>query len=279
MIPTHADQPTNSFYNASKPATYAPEHDLPEQYPSPLDSGVTGRHRPDRRRAEVRVRHRRHLRHALAAGRRQRLRLRRHARRRLRERPEHQRPVLHQQLPARAAGVGLGDHPAADLRHVHVRRRATATWTCSSRTPATPSSGSTPTRPDADARAIQAAYWADTWAKAQGNGRGRLGDRGQGRQDGRLPAVLLLRQVLQEDRQLHQPELRGRHRQGQRALPALLVLRLGRRDRHRAPAGPGASATAPPTTATRTRSPRRRCPTTRRWRRSRRPASTTGRRA
>ncbi|WP_158806519.1 glycoside hydrolase family 48 protein, partial [Streptomyces sp. NRRL WC-3774] len=22
MIPTHADQPTNSFYNASKPATY-----------------------------------------------------------------------------------------------------------------------------------------------------------------------------------------------------------------------------------------------------------------
>jgi hypothetical protein len=41
MIPTHADQPTNSFYNASKPATYAPEHDLPDQYPSQLDSGVS----------------------------------------------------------------------------------------------------------------------------------------------------------------------------------------------------------------------------------------------
>ncbi len=41
MIPTHADQPTNSFYNAGKPATYAPEHDLPEQYPSQLDSGVS----------------------------------------------------------------------------------------------------------------------------------------------------------------------------------------------------------------------------------------------
>ena len=41
MIPTHADQPTNSFYNASKPATYAPEHDLPEQYPSQLDTGVS----------------------------------------------------------------------------------------------------------------------------------------------------------------------------------------------------------------------------------------------
>ncbi|MEU3607754.1 glycoside hydrolase family 48 protein [Streptomyces sp. NPDC035033] len=41
MIPTHADQPTNSSYNASKPATYAPEWDLPSQYPARLDSGVT----------------------------------------------------------------------------------------------------------------------------------------------------------------------------------------------------------------------------------------------
>ncbi|MER5179197.1 glycoside hydrolase family 48 protein [Streptomyces sp. NPDC002896] len=41
MIPTHADQPTNSFYNASKPATYAPEWDQPSQYPAKLDSSVT----------------------------------------------------------------------------------------------------------------------------------------------------------------------------------------------------------------------------------------------
>ncbi|MGW7268656.1 glycoside hydrolase family 48 protein [Streptomyces sp. NPDC054842] len=40
MIPTHADQPTNSFYNASKPATYAPEYDTPNEYPAKLDSGV-----------------------------------------------------------------------------------------------------------------------------------------------------------------------------------------------------------------------------------------------
>ncbi|WP_225844496.1 glycoside hydrolase family 48 protein [Streptomyces sp. HPF1205] len=40
MIPQHADQPTNSFYNASKPATYAPEHPLPSDYPSKLDSSV-----------------------------------------------------------------------------------------------------------------------------------------------------------------------------------------------------------------------------------------------
>ncbi|MER7715625.1 glycoside hydrolase family 48 protein [Streptomyces flaveolus] len=40
MIPTHADQPTNSSYNASKPATYAPELDTPEEYPAKLDGTV-----------------------------------------------------------------------------------------------------------------------------------------------------------------------------------------------------------------------------------------------
>ncbi|MFE9168921.1 glycoside hydrolase family 48 protein [Streptomyces kebangsaanensis] len=41
MIPTHADQSTNSFYTASKPATYAPEMDTPSQYPARLDTGVS----------------------------------------------------------------------------------------------------------------------------------------------------------------------------------------------------------------------------------------------
>jgi hypothetical protein len=40
IIPSHADQPTNNFYNPSSPATFAPELDLPSQYPSPLDSSV-----------------------------------------------------------------------------------------------------------------------------------------------------------------------------------------------------------------------------------------------
>ncbi|WCN04237.1 glycoside hydrolase family 48 protein [Streptomyces sp. M92] len=40
MIPTHADQPTNSSYNASEPATYAPELDTPSEYPAPLDGTV-----------------------------------------------------------------------------------------------------------------------------------------------------------------------------------------------------------------------------------------------
>ncbi|MFI9008355.1 glycoside hydrolase family 48 protein [Actinosynnema sp. NPDC053489] len=40
IIPAHADQPTNDKYNASKPATYAPEHPRMDLYPSVLDSNV-----------------------------------------------------------------------------------------------------------------------------------------------------------------------------------------------------------------------------------------------
>ncbi|MET9634154.1 glycoside hydrolase family 48 protein [Lentzea sp. NPDC006480] len=40
IIPAKADQPTNDKYNAAKPATYAPEHDRMTGYPSELDSSV-----------------------------------------------------------------------------------------------------------------------------------------------------------------------------------------------------------------------------------------------
>ncbi|WP_244938624.1 glycoside hydrolase family 48 protein [Actinomadura madurae] len=40
MIPTHADQPTNSFYRPSEPATYAAEHPLPSDYPSQIDGDI-----------------------------------------------------------------------------------------------------------------------------------------------------------------------------------------------------------------------------------------------
>lgn len=40
MIPTHADQPTNSFYNPSAPATYAAEHPEVSDYPSLIDKSV-----------------------------------------------------------------------------------------------------------------------------------------------------------------------------------------------------------------------------------------------
>ena len=41
MIPSATLQPTNSGYNASAPATYAPEHPLPSAYPSVLTSSVS----------------------------------------------------------------------------------------------------------------------------------------------------------------------------------------------------------------------------------------------
>jgi len=46
IIPGHQDQPTNSFYHADKPATFAAEQDLPSQYPSPMESGVPVGHDP-----------------------------------------------------------------------------------------------------------------------------------------------------------------------------------------------------------------------------------------
>ncbi|NGY64734.1 cellulose 1,4-beta-cellobiosidase [Lentzea sp. NEAU-D13] len=40
IIPAKADQPTNDKYNASKPATYAPEHPRMDGYPAVLDANV-----------------------------------------------------------------------------------------------------------------------------------------------------------------------------------------------------------------------------------------------
>ncbi|WP_255951132.1 glycoside hydrolase family 48 protein [Streptomyces odontomachi] len=40
IIPQHADQPSNDSYNAASPATYAPEWSDPSKYPSQLDSTV-----------------------------------------------------------------------------------------------------------------------------------------------------------------------------------------------------------------------------------------------
>jgi hypothetical protein len=41
IIPSTADQPTNSFYNAAKPATYAAEYNDIKQYPTQIDGSVS----------------------------------------------------------------------------------------------------------------------------------------------------------------------------------------------------------------------------------------------
>ncbi len=89
----------------------------------------------------------------------------------------------------------------------------------------------------------------------QGAGQGvaDLGDRGQGRQDGRLPALRDVRQVLQEAR-LHQPVVPGRA--PARTPPATCCpgITRGAARPTPTPAGPGGSAPATTTPATRTRS-------------------------
>jgi hypothetical protein len=40
IIPSQEDQPTNKAYNPNHPATYAPEHEQPNGYPSSLDNAV-----------------------------------------------------------------------------------------------------------------------------------------------------------------------------------------------------------------------------------------------
>jgi hypothetical protein len=40
MIPAHADQPSSAAYNPGAPATYAPELDLPSLYPAALNTGA-----------------------------------------------------------------------------------------------------------------------------------------------------------------------------------------------------------------------------------------------
>ena len=41
LIPSGADQPTNSSYKPSAPATYIPEEDDPSQYPAPVDKSMS----------------------------------------------------------------------------------------------------------------------------------------------------------------------------------------------------------------------------------------------
>ena len=54
------------------------------------------------------------------------------------------------------------------------------------------------TAPDADARAVQAMYWAKVWADEQGAGASHRAAGQEGRQARRLPALRALRQVLQD---------------------------------------------------------------------------------
>jgi hypothetical protein len=164
IIPSHADQPTNNFYTPAKPATFAPELDQPSQYPSPLDTSVTAGQDP-------------------LAG-------------------ELQTTYgttdiygMHWLLDVENKyGYGhCGDGTTAPaFINTFQRGPQESVWetvpqpSCETLTFGAGAqggylplfiAGSTPApqwrytdAPDADARAVQAAYWALTWATAQGNG-------------------------------------------------------------------------------------------------------------
>ncbi len=168
MIPTSADQPTNSFYNPASPATYASEFNHPSSYPSQLQSGVTSGSDPIG--AELKSTYGTSDIYAMhwLADVRQQVRVRRDARCGLRARPDGDGTSYINTFQRGPAGVGLGDHPAAVVRGVQVRRHQRLPRPVSPRTRRTPSSGSTPTPPTRTARSIEAVYWANQWATAQG---------------------------------------------------------------------------------------------------------------
>ena len=225
IIPTAADQPTNSFYNAADPADYAPEADLPSGYPSRRST----RARPSAAipiAAELQhdLRHAEHLRHALDPRRRQLLRLRAAGRR-------HLAAVVHQHVPARAAGVRLGDGAAAVVGGLPVgpgdeRRLPAALHHGPDARAAVALHERARRRRPADPGDV---LGEDVRRRARRQRDGRHARR-QGRDDGRLPPLRDVRQVLQDDG-LHQPQLPGRHRLQRGALPDVLVLRVGRRHR------------------------------------------------
>ena len=108
----------------------------------------------------------------------------------------------------------------------------TASWTCSSRTARYAKQWRYTDAPDADARAVQAAYWALTWAKAQGKAVGGLRHGRQGR--ARWATTCGTRCTTSTSRSRAAPHRRCAAGTGKNsaALPADLVLRLGRRERH-----------------------------------------------
>ena len=181
------------------PPTTRPRHDLPSGYPSRLDSSVVGRQRPDRRRAAERRTARRtstactgcstSTTSTASAARR-----RRHRRSRRTSTPSSAGRRSRCGRPCRSRPARLQVRPGTNA----------ATWTCSSRARRPRSSGSTPTRRTPTRGRPGRVLGADVGPTRRARQRDRRHAGRQGREDGRLPALRDVRQVLQDDR-LHQP--------------------------------------------------------------------------
>ncbi len=163
------------------PATYAPGVATPRtatRRRSTRQSSVGTR--PDRRRAEVGVRHRRRLRHALARSTSTTCTATAPCREPAARtgRPPPDRPTS---TPSSAGRRSRSGRPSRSRRATSSSTAAaTATWTSSPATRSYAKQWKYTDAPDADARAVQAAYWANVWASEQGNGGDVAATRGQG---------------------------------------------------------------------------------------------------
>ncbi|UUZ55713.1 hypothetical protein LP419_09320 [Massilia sp. H-1] len=163
IIPAQADQPTNSFYNPGKLSHLRGRIQAAPELPCAIGQRRPGRHRSDRQRTAKRLRHAQHLRHALADGRRQLVRLRPLRRRR-------QQANLHQHLPARPPGIGVGNHPPSFVRDIQMgpQRRQPGLPEPVHRRPELRQTMALHERTRRRRAPVQAIYWASVWAKAQG---------------------------------------------------------------------------------------------------------------
>ena len=149
------------------------------------------------------------------------------------------------------AGVGLRDRSRSRPATPSSTAARTATWTCSSRTPALRQAVEVHQRPRRRrARRPGRVLGATPGPRRRARRLAVAATVAKAAQDGRLPAVLDVRQVLQEDRQLHRRRARARRGTGTDvgALPAVAGTTPGAAPTTPPPAGPGGSATPATTT-------------------------------
>ncbi|MBE8475578.1 glycoside hydrolase family 48 protein [Streptomyces justiciae] len=148
MIPTHADQPTSGFYNASKPATYALEADTPNVYPVKLDASVSVGTAPiaDELKSAYGTDDVYGMHCPTASG------------------PSYLNTC--QRGPQESVRE-MVPQPTCDAFKYGGKNGYLDLFTGDS---SYAKQWKYTDAPDADARAVQAAYWADVWAKEQGKG-------------------------------------------------------------------------------------------------------------
>ena len=178
MIPTHADQPTNSFYNAVEAGDVrARVRHCPNEYPAQLDTTVpVGR---DPIAAELKPRLRHGATSTACTGCRTSTTSTATATRRRARRADDTGPSYintFQRGPQESVWETV---PQPTLRRLQVRRHERLPGPVH-RDASYAKQWKFTNAPDADARAVQAAYWATDVGRRAGQGRRRLRDRRQG---------------------------------------------------------------------------------------------------